>query len=95
MFTYSSPPLPDQQAKQYDVNPSAPPRTQSKEGGRIEMTTTPKGLMHPNNHTTENLPMIEGGAPPTSFGGATVIPQICKGGSKELWNKRGIEIKRE
>ncbi len=39
---------------------------QSKEGGRIEKTTTSKGLMHSNDNIKENW---TGGAPP--FGGIT------------------------
>ncbi len=43
---------------------SVSPRAQSKEGGRIEKTSTSKGLMHSNDHIKENWPTIEGGAPP-------------------------------
>ncbi len=41
-------------------------------GGRIENTTTSKGLLHSNDHNKENWAMIEGGASPRpSFGGIT------------------------
>ncbi len=41
--------------------------------GKDWKTTTSKGLMHSNGRIKENWATIEGGAPPTSFGGITAI----------------------
>ncbi len=49
------------------------PELKAKRGGRIEKTTTSKGLMHSNDHIKENWAMIEGGAPPTPLGESLVF----------------------
>ncbi len=46
----------------YSVSPRA--QSNSKRGGRIEKTTTSKGLMHSNDHIKENWATIEGGSTP-------------------------------
>ncbi len=50
---------------------SVSPRAQSKEGGRIEMTTTSKGLMHSIDHIKENWATMEGRG-----GGGTAPPTL-------------------
>ncbi len=47
------------------------PEFKAKRGGRIEKTTTSKGLMHSNDYIKGNWVPIEGEHPPTSFGGIT------------------------